>query len=648
MNIKQKAMASIGITFFSVVGLIGVNFYESSALKDAMKDMDNINNKIINTESIEVKHSSFLSKFLKGYIYNKNIDLSSDSANCALGKFLSKYENELPESLKSELTKLKKYHNDLHKLVEIYNNDLIKISRDLHEETYKAYMEKYALLLELSNISMGEKNKLSDKTPLDEYFSKYSKNYFEKFKLHDIANLITEMQKKDEILDKKTNVFLNLPSDEKRDYYKKEIYPAYMALNKVAHKFLDKITELDDNHNAKIEEKVLSSIFRDVAFINGFLNKYIDILKEKKENLIKSNEKMIDILEYISAFITIIAILSLIYLVFVIMEIVSKLTRVVDDISGDATDLTRRVNIESDDEIGIIAKHINIFIEKIADMITKMKDVITQSFGVSHKIQNIASEVKESVYAQANSIDNIKGISDQVSESVTITESKIISNVDGIKNTYTVLEDMVSNLHEVVEKIQQDTQHEIEVSNKINELANQSNQIKDVISIIKDIADQTNLLALNAAIEAARAGEHGRGFAVVADEVRKLAERTQKSLGEIDAAVNIIVQGINEAQQDIESNAKDIEKISANTNELAQKANNSMNALTETINNSQEALGETKNINSHVQILLQEIENLLQESKLAEDKANELQSISQELANINNTLKAESDSFKTN
>ncbi|MGP1450368.1 MAG: methyl-accepting chemotaxis protein [Wolinella sp.] len=107
-----------------------------------------------------------------------------------------------------------------------------------------------------------------------------------------------------------------------------------------------------------------------------------------------------------------------------------------------------------------------------------------------------------------------------------------------------------------------------DVNQKADALISNSRDIQSIIRIIKDIADQTNLLALNAAIEAARAGEHGRGFAVVADEVRKLAENTAKSLSQIEANTGVLAQGINEMSEAIKEQTEGIAKINVSMDKL--------------------------------------------------------------------------------
>ena len=231
-------------------------------------------------------------------------------------------------------------------------------------------------------------------------------------------------------------------------------------------------------------------------------------------------------------------------------------------------DLTRTIEHKTNDELKVISKAFNELISSVQKAMGKVKNSASENAAVAEELFSTSSQIGRRSEETARAMEQVLRVSGEVSEILKRGEEGSRQTGLTIKNASNKVSKVSEDVLKVSESLQGVVEEQIELAQKLEHLSSEAQQVKQVLAVISDIAEQTNLLALNAAIEAARAGEHGRGFAVVADEVRKLAERTQKSLSESNATVSIIVQSVTDATEMMSKSAGEIKKLGNHAQEV--------------------------------------------------------------------------------
>ena len=310
-------------------------------------------------------------------------------------------------------------------------------------------------------------------------------------------------------------------------------------------------------------------------------------------------------------------------------------------------DLTMTFTVYGKDaSIDAVATSFNSFIAQMKALISQASRSTAATNEVVSDFDMFVADLDKDLVAQRSSLTRAaKTVGDNITTFGDIAEQTEV-RAKQIATCSQKMYQLNSFADEAMESINRASEKESDIVDLSKELLNGTEEVKTVVASIKDIADQTNLLALNAAIEAARAGEHGRGFAVVADEVRKLAEKTQKSLVDIEATINVITNSVHNIDHDLVTNATEIEGVAQKTKTLREISDELSLILKESSEKFSLMVEEIKTTNESSISANETLENTVSSFENTVEKANQAKNKIQVLDEASKQLSQAVESFK--
>ena len=327
--------------------------------------------------------------------------------------------------------------------------------------------------------------------------------------------------------------------------------------NKMNKLIIEIYNEINLMNKAKSDEDSASGIVKE--YINSINSMASNLMVSASKSIVETSNRIF-VLIFISMIVG--SFVALAIVLFMIIDIVRPLNKfifLIKNLTEGDGDLTKRVDAKTKDEFGLLAGYINTFISNVQHIIKEVQQVSHEVTSGSNQLASVAEELQSTFSSQTDQMAdismnmiNLSSLSEQVSSSLTQSSSRL-------QNTTSLTQDGAVSLASIRREMKLISENTNNLAKTITTLAESSEDIGRILTVINDIADQTNLLALNAAIEAARAGEAGRGFAVVADEVRKLAERTSTATNEISTIITSFQQESVSAAKNMETTSKSID-----------------------------------------------------------------------------------------
>lgn len=328
--------------------------------------------------------------------------------------------------------------------------------------------------------------------------------------------------------------------------------------------------------------------------------------------------------------------------VYLTHNFVIRINRVAEAMSRVADgDLSTKIRIFARDEIGDLGHAINRMLEAMHDMVSSIRDTAAQVASASVQLYAASEQIAtgaEEVAAQAGTVatasEEMACTSSEIAKSclMAVESSKMAG--DSASTGSAIVQDTVQEMNRIADRVKESAQ-------TVENLGARSDQIGEIVGTIEDIADQTNLLALNAAIEAARAGEQGRGFAVVADEVRALAERTTKATKEIGSMIKAIqmetkgaVASMEEGVREVEKGTVDAAKSGQALQEILEQANSVTMQINQIATAAEQQTATTNEITSNIQQITDVVQESAKGSQESASAANQLSQLAEQLQQL--------------